>query len=106
VAAILFGGAFLLGAGTLKDLALALLVGIAVGTYSSIFIATPVVAQLKEREPEMQALAKRVAARGGEYVSSPVGPPLTVAATAATTTGAAAPNAQRSQPKRQSRSRR
>jgi len=63
VAALLFVGAYVLGAGTLKDLALALFVGIAVGTYSSIFIATPVVAQLKEREPAMQALSKRVAAR-------------------------------------------
>src|SRR5205823_516607 len=41
VAALLFVGAGLLGAGTLKDLALALLVGILVGTYSSIFVATP-----------------------------------------------------------------
>lgn len=63
VAAILFVGAGLLGAGTLKDLALALFVGIAAGTYSSIFVATPVLCQLKEREPAMVALAKRVAAR-------------------------------------------
>jgi preprotein translocase subunit SecF len=63
VASLLFVGAYVLGAGTLKDLALALFVGIAVGTYSSIFIATPVLAQLKEREPAMQALTKRVNAR-------------------------------------------
>jgi preprotein translocase subunit SecF len=63
VASLLFVGAYVLGAGTLKDLALALFVGIAVGTYSSIFVATPVLAQLKEREPSMQALAKRVQAR-------------------------------------------
>ena len=62
VASILFV-APLLGADTLKDLALALFVGIAAGTYSSIFIATPVACQLKEHEPAMQALAKRVAAR-------------------------------------------
>ncbi len=65
VAALLFGGALLLGAGTLKDLSLALFVGIIAGTYSSIFIATPLLAQLKEREPAMQALARRVAGRGG-----------------------------------------
>ena len=35
------------------------------GTYSSIFIATPVLAQLKERQPEMKAVARRVAAKGG-----------------------------------------
>jgi len=65
VASILFIGTWFLGAGVLKDLALALFVGIAVGTYSSIFIATPLLAQLKEREPQMKALAKRVAARTG-----------------------------------------
>ncbi|MEO8108141.1 MAG: protein translocase subunit SecF [Actinomycetes bacterium] len=63
VASLLFVGAYVLGAGTLKDLALALFIGIAVGTYSSIFIATPVLVQLKEREPAMQALSKRVNAR-------------------------------------------
>jgi preprotein translocase subunit SecF len=55
----------LLGAGTLKDLSLALFIGLAVGTYSSIFIAPPLLASLREKEPAMQALAKRVAARGG-----------------------------------------
>lgn len=65
VASILFVGAGLLGAGTLKDLSLALFIGLLVGTYSSIFIAPPFLAQLREKEPAMQALAKRVAARGG-----------------------------------------
>ena len=63
VASILIVGVGLLGAGTLKDLALALFVGMAAGTYSSIFIATPFVCQLKERQPSMKALAARVAAR-------------------------------------------
>jgi len=63
VAAILFIGAFLLGAGTLKDIALALFVGIAAGTYSSIFIATPLLVQLREREPELKAQAERVRRR-------------------------------------------
>ncbi|HZW45507.1 MAG TPA: protein translocase subunit SecF [Dermatophilaceae bacterium] len=53
VGSILFIGFFLLGPGTLLDLSLALFVGIAVGTYSSIFIATPVLADLREREPAM-----------------------------------------------------
>jgi preprotein translocase subunit SecF len=61
VAALLFVGAGLLGAGTLKDLALAQFVGLAVGAYSSIFIATPLLTQLKEREPGMKELQKRVA---------------------------------------------
>ena len=50
VAAILFVGAGLLGAGTLKDLALALFIGTAAGTYSSIFVATPFLCQMKERD--------------------------------------------------------
>ena len=64
VGSILFVGAGLLGAGTLKDLSLALFIGLAVGTYSSIFIAPPVLAQLREKEPAMIALAKRVNGRG------------------------------------------
>lgn len=63
VGAILFVGAGLLGAGTLKDLALALFIGTAAGTYSSIFVATPFLCQMKEREPQMKALASRVAIR-------------------------------------------
>ena len=65
VGAILFVGAGLLGAGTLKDLSLALFIGLIVGTYSSIFIAPPFLAAWREKEPAMIALAKRVAARGG-----------------------------------------
>ena len=63
VLAIIIVGAGLLGAGTLLDLAVALAVGMAAGTYSSIFIATPVLAQLKRQQPEMKALAARVQAR-------------------------------------------
>jgi preprotein translocase subunit SecF len=63
VAGLLFVGAGLLGVGTLKDLALVLFVGLAAGTYSSIFLATPIVADLKEREPAQVALRRRVLAR-------------------------------------------
>jgi preprotein translocase subunit SecF len=69
VAAILFVGAGLLGAGTLKDLSLSLFIGLLVGTYSSLFIAPPFLAQLREREPAMQALAKRVQARNASTSS-------------------------------------
>lgn len=61
VASLLFIGAGFLGAGTLKDLALAQLVGLASGAYSSIFIAAPLLVEFKEREPAMQALAAKVA---------------------------------------------
>jgi len=60
VASILFVGAGLLGAGTLKDLSLVLFVGMLSGTYSSIFIATPVLADLKERDPKYRDLAVKV----------------------------------------------
>jgi preprotein translocase subunit SecF len=65
VGSLLFVGAGLLGAGTLKDLSLALFIGLAIGTYSSLFIAPQVLTGLREREPAMIALTKRVNARGG-----------------------------------------
>jgi len=43
---------YFFGGDTLKDFAFALLVGIGFGSYSSIFLAAPLVAVLKEREPE------------------------------------------------------
>ncbi len=69
VLAILVIGVGFLGAGTLKDLALALFIGTAAGAYSSIFIATPLLCQLKEAEPGMKALATRVAARRSGQVA-------------------------------------
>src|SRR3954447_4937062 len=55
VGALLYVGVATLGSGALKDLALALFVGMAAGAYSSIFIATPLVVQLKELEPGVKA---------------------------------------------------
>ncbi|MER6949907.1 protein translocase subunit SecF [Nonomuraea sp. NPDC000554] len=66
VAAILFIGTTLLGAGTLKDLSLALFVGMIVGTYSSLCVATPLLVTLKEREPKYQAIARRLQATTGK----------------------------------------
>lgn len=63
IVAIIFVGAYILGAGTLLDLAVALGIGMVVGTYSSIFLATPVLAQLKSATPEMKSLATRVKSR-------------------------------------------
>ncbi|HEU4911191.1 MAG TPA: protein translocase subunit SecF [Actinomycetes bacterium] len=71
IGAILFAGVVLLGAGPLKDLALALFIGVAVGAYSSIFVAPAVLAGFKEREPAMQALARRVANRTGGVTTAP-----------------------------------
>ncbi|WP_116113496.1 protein translocase subunit SecF [Austwickia chelonae] len=63
VGAILVMGLAVIGPGTLTDLSLALFVGIAVGAYSSIFIATPLYAHLRDHEPEMQKLAHQVERR-------------------------------------------
>jgi preprotein translocase subunit SecF len=63
VTAILVVAIVFLGVGELQDLALVLFVGMLSGTYSSICIATPVLADLKEREPQYKLLAKRVALR-------------------------------------------
>jgi len=79
VASILVVGTIVLGTGPLKDLSLALFVGIGVGAYSSIFIAPALLAVFKEREPGMQALNRRIIAKRA------------AAATAAPTAGAAVP---------------
>jgi preprotein translocase subunit SecF len=63
VGAILYVGAVQLGSGPLKDLALALFVGMAAGAYSSIFIATPMLAHMKSREAGVQEHEKRLKAR-------------------------------------------
>ena len=70
VAGLLFVGAGLLGVGTIKDLALVLFVGLAAGAYSSIFLATPIVCDLKEREPKYRVLARRVAAKRSATAAS------------------------------------
>jgi preprotein translocase subunit SecF len=75
VGCILYVGAVQLGSGAMKDLALALFVGMAAGVYSSIFIATPLLAHLKSRESEVLLAEKRAKARRREnadrYASVP-----------------------------------
>jgi preprotein translocase subunit SecF len=85
VAAILVVGTLLLGNGELKDLSLVLFVGMLSGTYSSICIATPVLADLKEREPQYKQLAKQVALRAAGGRSA-----LRKAKTAGTSAGSGA----------------
>jgi preprotein translocase subunit SecF len=70
VASILFIGAFILGAGTLRDISLALLIGIIVGTYSTIFLATPLYAQIRQNEPEIRKSDKKVLAAQGKAVAA------------------------------------
>ena len=62
VASILFIGSFVLGADTLRDISLALLVGILVGTYSTVFIGAPLYAQLRDTEEEIKKQTKRAIA--------------------------------------------
>ena len=109
IASILFVGAGLLGAGTLKDLSLALFVGVAIGTYSSIFIATPLLVDLKNREPTLAALARRVEARRAAKVPRVDGtedavPTATV--TAPSRGAQVTESGERRQPQRQTRSQR
>ncbi len=62
VGSILFIGSIVLGAGTLRDIALALFVGTIVGTYSSVFLAAPIYVHLREKEPALKAAADKVLA--------------------------------------------
>src|SRR6185312_3559766 len=63
VASLLIVGSFILGATSLEEFALALLAGLFVGTYSSIFVATPLLVWAKEHEPQYKALIERRDAR-------------------------------------------
>ena len=63
VASILFIGSVVLGAGTLRDLSLALFVGIIVGTYSTIFIAAPAYSHMREGEEKFAKAAKKILAK-------------------------------------------
>ncbi|BDZ43482.1 protein-export membrane protein SecF [Paraoerskovia sediminicola] len=73
VASILFIGAFILGAGTLRDIALALFVGIIVGTYSSVFVATPLEVALRGREAKIVAHTTKVLAERERVAASAEG---------------------------------
>lgn len=64
ILSVLVVGAFILGASTLQDFGLSMLVGLAAGIYSSLFIAPPVLAWLKEREPRYASIRKRLESRG------------------------------------------
>jgi preprotein translocase subunit SecF len=64
IGSLLFVGSFLLGATTLREFALALFIGVAAGTYSSIFIAAPLLATWKEREEHWQQVRRRLARKG------------------------------------------
>ncbi len=91
VLAMLFVGSFLLGAVTLQEFAIALAVGLISGAYSSIFIATPLVAFLKEREPYYRNLRSRLEGQGGRRTPAPVGATTATTATTAPEGSTSAP---------------
>lgn len=84
VGSLLFVGSYLLGAQTLRELALALFIGIGAGAYSSIFVATPLLAIWKEREPRWATLRARIGARGAGDLAAPPPPPTPEQAAAVT----------------------
>ncbi|MFM9134645.1 MAG: protein translocase subunit SecF, partial [bacterium] len=110
VLAIIIVGAGLLGAGTLLDLAVALAIGMFIGVYSSLFVATPLAVVLKSRQEDIRALDRRVAsrragqARRGDADAEGSESEGEGAAVSASSTALAAGT--RAQPKRQPRSKR
>jgi preprotein translocase subunit SecF len=98
VGGLLFIGAGLLGAGTLKDLGLVLFVGMGLGVLNSIMFAAPLLTTLKDREPRIKAHTARVLARrsGRSADVAPRGerkrPPSTSGATAVGTEPAEVPD--------------
>lgn len=117
VAALLFTGWFVLGTGPLKDLGLALFVGMVAGAYSSIFIATPLLTQMRESDADMKEhrehLAKRQV-RSSERAAGRAKKATTVTLGAQAEEAVATPglvpgekvSGTRQQPSKQSRSRR
>lgn len=89
VASLLIIGAWVMGAVALRDFALALLIGLVAGAYSSFFVAAPLLAVLKERESRYRDLRRRIEAHGRDAAVVPeqvsVGA-TTAAATAEPTT--------------------
>ena len=95
VLSVLLVGAELLGANTLQNYGVALFVGLMSGAYSSIFIASPLLAILKEREPRFQELTQRLSVRTERTTLSP--------AAAAAASGVNRPTSTRSRPTTSSR---
>jgi preprotein translocase subunit SecF len=93
ILSILVIGSLVLGASALQDFGLALFIGLLTGAYSSIFVASPLLAIMKEREPRYALIRQRLANRAGAAAA-----PLTpaAAAVAVATGGIAAPGSARS----------
>jgi preprotein translocase subunit SecF len=96
VIALMVVAVWLLGVGTLKDLALVQLVGIMVGTYSSIFFATPLLVTLRERTSLVRTHTRRVDRRRGPSSGKPAENERTPAEKERSATDATAAPAQQS----------
>jgi preprotein translocase subunit SecF len=70
VGSLLIVGAWIMGASTLEEFALALLVGLFAGTYSSIFVASPLLSVLKDREARYRDIQHRAQARASERLDA------------------------------------
>jgi preprotein translocase subunit SecF len=88
IGSLLFVGSFLLGATTLREFALALFIGVALGTYSSIFVATPLLTVLKEREPQWARMERRLSRRDEETAAAAAAAAATAVAVEVRDTGA------------------
>jgi preprotein translocase subunit SecF len=95
VGALLVIGSWVLGAAVLEEFAIALLIGLFSGAYSSLFIASPMLALLKEREPRYRDIKRRIDARGGDAAAVAItvdtGRPPSARSMAATGATAASP---------------
>lgn len=89
VMSLLVVGSWLLGAIALRDFALALAVGLFIGSYSSIFIATPILAVLKEREPKYRQLREKLGRTTGDVARAEFVTPAAAGATTGAVAGAA-----------------
>jgi preprotein translocase subunit SecF len=89
VISLLVVGSGFFGATALEDFALALLAGLFVGSYSSIFVATPLLVWMKEREPQYKALIERRDARDRADARAAAKPVAARAAAPAGVTGPA-----------------
>jgi preprotein translocase subunit SecF len=94
------GSLLLFGGSTLKDFAFALFVGVAVGTYSSIFVASPILVTFKEREPKYQQIRTRATQRAAAGKSAaPASPAATRPAAPARTSQSRSSQGKDSQPR-------
>lgn len=108
VGSILFVGAFLLGAGTLRDIALVLFIGMIVGTFSSVFLATPMQVSLHRRSPAIKDHTEKVLALRDRRIAEAEaeGLPAESVPVGAAGTRAGGHRGQQAQPRRQPKRRR